>query len=150
MHLIHCILPIASDTLHSTTPPSTPPASDNDSAHPSTPCSAAAHPGSPYAPRISPGSLPSTENLWQPSDTSDNHIEAEGSKSLTVQAKLKEVIASKEKLKYENLVALLENHPWEEATQELFKNDEDYTEYDYGDFDYDSSNENVNEPVENN
>ena len=99
------------------------------------------------APRISSGSPSCAGNLRQPSD---NNIEAEGFKSITVQAKIKEVIASGEKLKYENLVALLENHPWEEATQELFKNDEDYTEYDYGDFDYDSSNENVNEPVENN
>ena len=98
------------------------------------------------APRISSGSPSCAGNLRQPSD---NNIEAEGFKSITVQAKIKEVIASDEKLKYENLVALLENHPWEEATQELFENDEDYTDYDYRDFDYDNSNENVDEPEEN-
>ena len=88
--------------------------------HPSTPCSAAAHPGPPSPPEPH---APSTGNLWQPSDTSDNNIEAEGSKYVTVQATLKEVIASGEKLQYENLAALLENHPWEEATQEIFEND---------------------------
>ena len=86
------------------------------------------------APRISSGSPSCAGNLRQPSD---NNIEAEGFKSVTVQDKLKEVIASGEKLKYENLVALLENHPWEEATQELFEKVEDYTEYDNGDFNYD-------------
>ena len=48
-----------------------------------------------------------------------------------VQAKLKEVRYSGEKLDYESLVTLLQNHPWEESSQQL-EIEEQY------DFDYDS------------
>ena len=49
----------------------------------------------------------------------------------TVQAKLKEVRYSGKKLDYESLVTLLQNHPWEESSQQL-EIEEQY------DFDYDS------------
>ena len=114
----------------STTQPSTPPAaSDNASANPS--CSAAVGPGRPFPPepcepRTQPDSPSCTGNSRQPSNST---------KTISVQAKLKEVIASGEKLKYENLVTLLESHPWETETQEPFENGDDYADYYYEDFD---------------
>ena len=69
------------------------------------------------------------------------------SNPITVQTKLKEAIASGVKLQYENLVALLESHPWETETKEPFENDDEYAEYYYGDFDYESTHENTEEPM---
>ena len=65
------------------------------------------------------------------------------SNPITVQTKLKEAIASGKKLQYEDLVSLLESHPWETETQEPFENEDEYAEYYYGDIDYESTEEPV-------
>ena len=129
---------------------------DHVSAHRSpTHCSAPASPGQHSAPnpcssRTLPGSPSCIENLRHSSIITIDNIEADDSKSITtVQDKLKETIATSKKLNYENLVALLESHPWKEETQEPFENDDEYSEHDndYDDMDYDSLHEVIEEPV---
>ena len=139
----------------STTPSRTPPVTVNTSINASsTPCSGPGRPSpaEPCTPRTLPGTPSHTGNLRQPISNSDDNSEVDVSKpisqGITVQAKLKEAIASGKKIKYENLVALIESHPWEAETQEPFGTDDEYAECDYGDFDFESSQENTEEPVE--
>ena len=118
----------------STPPPCSPPAQNNASDH--HPCSAAVGPGQPSPPEPgTPRTLPASPSNLRPQT------------SITVQAKLKEAISSGKKLPYENLLALLESHPWETETEEPFEYEDEYAEYHYDDFDYESTHENTEEPV---
>ena len=70
------------------------------------------------------------EDLHPSANDIKNLIEPVSSESrTTVQAKLQEAIEGGTKLSYESLVALLENHPWEER-KETFEEPDEYDYYD--------------------
>ena len=102
------------------------------SSHPSsrTSCSAARPPclpslSEPCSPRTPPGLQTGCEDLRHASDDIHERIEPVSSKSnITVQTKLQEAIDGGTKLSYDSLVALLDNHPWEERKESFEEHDE--------------------------
>ena len=76
----------------------------------------------PYTP---PGLQAGCEDLRHASDDIHERIEPVSSKSnITVQAKLREAIDGGTNLSYDSLVALLDNHPWEERKEPFEEHDE--------------------------